>query len=57
MIVNIMVGFNVDIGDWRDIFILMLFNIIYYEDKDCDNQIYLLILFFFGNGGWVGYDM
>lgn len=32
-----MVGFNVDIGDWRDIFILMLFNIIYYEDKDCDN--------------------
>lgn len=57
MIVNIIVGFNVDIGDWRDILILMLFNMIYYEDKDCDNQIYLLILLFFGNGGWVGYDM
>lgn len=54
---NITAGFNVDIGDWRDISISTSFNTTHYEDKDRDNQIYLSISLPFGNGGRVGYDM
>lgn len=48
---NITAGFNVDIGNWRDISISTSFNTTHYEDKDRDNQIYLSISLPFGNGG------
>ncbi|WP_332125717.1 fimbria/pilus outer membrane usher protein, partial [Escherichia coli] len=54
---NITAGFNVDIGDWRDISISTSFNTTHYEDKDRDNQNYLSISLPYGYGGRVGYDM
>ncbi|XNM61219.1 fimbria/pilus outer membrane usher protein [Escherichia coli] len=53
---NITAGFNVDMVTER----YLDFDVIqttHYEDKDCDNQIYLFISLPFGNGGRVGYDM
>ena len=54
---NITAGFNVDIGNWRDISISTSFNTTHYEATARDNPIYLSILLPFGNGGRVGYDM
>ncbi|WP_167852471.1 fimbria/pilus outer membrane usher protein [Escherichia sp. E4694] len=54
---NITAGFNVDIGDWKDISVSTSFNTTHYEDKARDNQIYLSISLPIGDGGRIGYDM
>lgn len=54
---NITVGFNVDIGDWKDISVSTSFNTTHYEDKDRDNQIYFSISLPIGESGRLGYDM
>ncbi|ELW3736360.1 fimbrial biogenesis outer membrane usher protein [Escherichia coli] len=54
---NITVGFNVDIGDWKDISVSTSFNTTHYEDKDRDNQIYFSISLPIGESGRLGYGM
>lgn len=54
---NITAGFNVDIGDWKDISVSTSFNTTHYEDKDRDNQIYFSISLPIGESGRLGYDM
>ncbi len=54
---NITAGFNVDIGDWKDISVSTSFNTTHYEDKDRDNQIYFSISLPIGESCRLGYDM
>ncbi|EII9935690.1 fimbrial biogenesis outer membrane usher protein [Escherichia coli] len=54
---NITAGFNVDVGDWKDISVSTSFNTTHYEDKGRDNQIYLSISLPIGERGRLGYDM
>ncbi|MBZ4072408.1 fimbria/pilus outer membrane usher protein [Escherichia fergusonii] len=54
---NITAGFNVDIGDWKDISVSTSFNTTHYEDKKRDNQIYFSISLPVGEGGRLGYDL
>ncbi|WP_434661445.1 fimbria/pilus outer membrane usher protein [Klebsiella sp. MISC125] len=54
---SVTAGFNMDIGDWKNISLTTTFSTTHYEESDNDNQVYVSVSIPFGYSQRLNYDM